>query len=274
MCSFFSRCAIRNYFKIKILIHRLYLRLSLNEILIRPVVYSPPEKSSIVGNMNNSLLNKRLLVEEGIHYRPMHLEDVHNAAKCFVSSFQREPMVKSLGIKESEFLPFAQTCCSQAIEDGTGLVAIDDITGKMAGFTILQDALQEMEMNIEEHKNLLPIFEMLGQLQSKYILEKNITMPGEVVVSFVTGVEPEFQGQKVALILFGQSLELAKRKGFKKMITEVTGRLSQNGVRRRYAFTSYASILYKEFLFDGQYVFGNIEDQTLSCMLMEKCLLN
>jgi len=58
------------------------------------------------------------------------------------------------------------------------------------------------------------------------------------------------------------------------MITEVTGRLSQNGVRRRYAFTPYASILYREFLFEGEAIFGNIEDQSLSCVLMEKSLLN
>ncbi|MFY8037839.1 MAG: hypothetical protein ACOVMQ_11760 [Cyclobacteriaceae bacterium] len=224
--------------------------------------------------MKEASILSQSLIEEGILYRIMQQEDLEGAAECFALSFQREPMVRQLGIQTEEFMPFAHVCCQQAIDQGMGLVAIDDATGKIAGFTILQDALDEISFDLTEHQNFLPIFEMLGQLQSKYIVDKKIINYGDVVVSFVTGVHAEFQGTKVAFLLFGQSLELAKSKGFKKMITEVTGRLSQNGVRRRYAFTPYASVLYREFLFDGQPVFGNIEDQSLSCVLMEKSLLN
>jgi GNAT superfamily N-acetyltransferase len=224
--------------------------------------------------MKETSILSQTLVEEGIHYRIMESSDLQAAAECFARSFQREPMVRQLGIQKEEFIPFALVCCQQAIEQGMGLVAIDESTNEIAGFTILQDALDEIQFDITAHQNFLPIFEMLGQLQSKYIADKKITAYGEVVVSFVTGVHPEYQGTKVAFLLFGQSLELAKAKDYKKMITEVTGRLSQNGVRRRYAFTPYASILYREFLFDGQAIFGNIEDQSLSCVLMEKSLLN
>ncbi len=224
--------------------------------------------------MKDASILSQSLIEEGILYRIMQQEDLDDAAECFTLSFQREPMVRQLGIQKEEFMPFALVCCQQAIDQGMGLVAMDDATGKIAGFTILQDALDEISFDLTEHQNFLPIFEMLGQLQSKYIVDKKIINYGDVVVSFVTGVHTEFQGTKVAFLLFGQSLELAKSKGFKKMITEVTGRLSQNGVRRRYAFTPYASVLYREFLFDGQPVFGNIEDQSLSCVLMEKSLLN
>lgn len=224
--------------------------------------------------MKELSISSQTLVEEGIRYRIMRPEDMTEAADCFACSFQREPMVRQLGIQKKEFLPFAHVCCQQAIDQGMGLVAIDEASGKIAGFTILQDALDEIQFDISEHQNFLPIFEMLGQLQSKYISDKKITAYGDVVVSFVTGVQPEFQGTKVAFFLFGQSIELAKSKSYKKMITEVTGRLSQNGVRRRYAFSPYASILYREFLFDGQPIFGNIEDQSLSCVLMEKSLLN
>ncbi|MBI3219002.1 MAG: hypothetical protein HYZ44_05795 [Bacteroidetes bacterium] len=224
--------------------------------------------------MKEASILSQTLVEDGILYRTMQSDDLNEVADCFARSFQREPMVRQLGIEKDEFMPFALVCCRQAIEQGMGLIAIDDATGKIAGFTILQDALDEIPFDISAHQNFLPIFEMLGQLQSKYISDKKIVSFGDVVVSFVTGVQPEFQGTKVAFLLFGQSLELAKSKNYKKMITEVTGRLSQNGVRRRYAFTPYASILYREFLFDGQPVFGNIEDQSLSCVLMEKSLLN
>lgn len=224
--------------------------------------------------MKEASILSQTLFQEGICYRIMQRNDLHEAANCFAMSFQREPMVRQLGIQKEEFIPFALVCCQLAIEKEMGLVAIDEVTEKIAGFTILQDALDEIEFDISQHQNFLPIFEMLGQLQSKYIADKKISAYGDVVVSFVTGVHPEFQGTKVAFLLFGQSLELAKSKGYKKMITEVTGRLSQNGVRRRYAFTPYASILYREFLFDGQPIFGNIEDQSLSCVLMEKNLLN
>ncbi len=224
--------------------------------------------------MKETSLLPQTLSEGGIRYRAMLENDLDEVASCFASSFQREPMVQQLNIQKDEFMPFALVCCQQAIEQGMGLVAIDEASEKIAGFTILQDALFEMPFDISQHQNFLPIFELLGQLQSKYIIDKKVEHQGEVVVSFVTGVSPEFQGTKVAFLLFGQSLELAKEKKYKKMITEVTGRLSQNGVRRRYAFTPYTSILYREFLFDGKPVFGNIKDQSLSCVLMEKSLLN
>jgi hypothetical protein len=224
--------------------------------------------------MIQSKENSAVLTEEGITYKLMDSSDLTEAAACFTNSFQREPMVKTLNISKEAFLPFAVASCKQAVEKEMALVAIDETTGKMAGFTILQDALEEIDFDSSAHTDFLPIFEMLGHLQSKYISEKNITQAGEVVVSFVTGVQSEYQGAKVAIQLFGQSIQLAKSKQYKKMITEVTGRLSQNGVKRRYAFTPYDSILYRDFSFEGQLVFSQIEDQSLSCVLMEKCLLN
>lgn len=222
-----------------------------------------------------SLVGIKPFIVEGVLYRNMEIHDIHAAAECFANSFQREPMVQSLGITAGEFMPFAEQCCEQATQDGMGLVAVDELTNKIAGFTILQDALAEMPEDIfVNHRNMLPIFEILEQLQNKYIAEKELTQQGEVVVSFVTGVNEEYQGTKIAFFLFGQSLELAKSKGYKNKITLVTGRLSQNGVRRRYSFTPYASVFYHDFQFEGKHVFKSIDDKNLSCVLMEKCLLN
>lgn len=219
--------------------------------------------------------NTETIIEEGIIYRPMRIEDLHVAAICFTESFQREPMVQSLSITFDDFLPFAEWCCEEAIHQKMGLVAVDELTNQIIGFTILQDALAEVpEEVLLDFECLLPVFIMLGGLQEKYLIENNTIMPGTVAVSFVTGVKKEYQGQKVSFNLFGQSLSVAKKAGYKKMITEVTGRLSQNAARRRFGFTPYASVVYHEFQLDGQNIFSNIEDSKLSCVLMEKCLLN
>lgn len=202
----------------------------------------------------------------------MEQQDLHTAADCFTHSFQREPMVRHLKIRKEDFNAFALVCCQQAIDQGLGLVAVENATQKIAGFTILQDALNELQIDLTAYPFLLPIFDMLGQLQGQYISDKNVTQSGEVMVSFVTGVYPEFEGSKIAFSLFGHSIELAKSKHYRKMITEVTGRLSQNGVRRRYSFTPYSRILYRDFLFEGNRIFHGLEDSTLSCVLMEKIL--
>ncbi len=216
-------------------------------------------------------LVKTHLIETGIHYRSMQASDLESASLCFAVSFQREPMVQCLGISVEEFLPFARICCQLAIEQGLGLVAFDEQEGKIAGFTILQDALLEIpEDTFTGHGNLIPIFEILDRLQSNYIREKNISASGTVVVSFVTGVNLEYQGSKIAFHLFGQSMELAKALGFETMITLVTGRFSQNGVRRRYSFAPHSSIYYNDFQFKGETVFANLPDTKLSCMLMER----
>lgn len=214
----------------------------------------------------------QLLKDDAITYRLMHQQDLHASADCFTHSFQREPMVRHLKIQKEDFNSFALVCCQHAIHQGLGLVAVEDATQKVAGFTILQDALDDLQIDLGNYQFLLPIFEMLGQLQSQYISEKNVKQSGEVIVSFVTGVYPEFEGSKIAHSLFGRSIELAKSRHYQKMITEVTGRLSQNGVRRRYSFTPYSSVLYRDFLFEGKRIFDGLEDSTLSCVLMEKNL--
>ncbi len=212
------------------------------------------------------------LKDHAITYRLMEQQDLHTAADCFTHSFQREPMVRHLKIRKEDFNAFALVCCQQAIDQGLGLVAVENATQKIAGFTILQDALDELQIDLTAYPFLLPIFDMLGQLQGQYISDKNVTQSGEVMVSFVTGVYPEFEGSKIAFSLFGHSIELAKSKHYRRMITEVTGRLSQNGVRRRYSFTPYSRILYRDFLFEGNRIFHGLEDSTLSCVLMEKIL--
>lgn len=210
------------------------------------------------------------LKDHAITYRLMEQQDLHTAADCFTHSFQREPMVRHLKIRKEDFNAFALVCCQQAIDQGLGLVAVENATQKIAGFTILQDALNELQIDLTAYPFLLPVFELLGQLQGQYISDKNVTQSGEVMVSFVTGVYPEFEGSKIAFSLFGHSIELAKSKHYRRMITEVTGRLSQNGVRRRYSFTPYSRILYRDFLFEGKQIFHGLEDSTLSCVLMEK----
>lgn len=210
------------------------------------------------------------IIDKTVEYRPMEPSDIEGSARCFAESFQREPMVKCLRIGVGQFLPFAKACCELAVKQQMGLVAVNLSVREVAGFTILQDAMEDAAFDLDLCAPLLPIFAMLGTLQNDYLTAKKITQKGIVVTSFVTGVAKQYQGSKVAHQLFGQSIQLAQLKGYKVMITEVTGRFSQNGVRRRYAFNTYSSSLYKDFVFEGKRVFEDIDDDTLSCMLMEK----
>jgi len=212
-------------------------------------------------------------VKEGIIYRILNFSDVSAASECFTTSFQREPMVKAIGICKDDFLPFAELCCFEAAKTEMGIVAENLSSGKIIGVSILQDCLaDDLEFDLNNFNILRPIFGILGMLQEEYIIDKKIQTKGEIAVSFVTGIDKDFEGQGISLELFAQSMNLAVQKGFQSMITQVTGRLSQNAARRRFNFSEYSKILYHNYEFNGKKVFEKIEDKLLSCVLMERAL--
>lgn len=211
------------------------------------------------------------ILEEGVTFGLLQENQISQAAECFTLSFQREPMVKALEIPYQNFYDFAFEVCKKAFEQDMALVALDN--EKVVGISILQDALEDGLVFGELHERLDIIFSLLGGLQQKYIDDYHITQKGEVIVSFVTGIDKDFEGKNISLPLFSRVIEQAKHLGFRKMITEVTGIYSQNTVKKRFQFKPLFEIRYKDFEYKGEKIFEKFpEGSNPTCVLMEKVL--
>jgi len=213
-----------------------------------------------------------IIRERGFVTRIIQESDVQEAAICFAESFQREPMVLTLGVTLDEFLPFAEMCCTEAARTGMGVVIEDEVTGDIAGFALLNDAIQDSVEEVEISEKLIPCFTLLDTLLLNYIDDKQIYITGEVCVTFAGGAKKKYEGKGLGLYMMHGLIEIAKKKGYHTMISEVSGRFSQNLVGRRFKFTTHSKIKYHDFEFDGQRIFQGIPDEKLECILMERNL--
>ncbi len=213
-----------------------------------------------------------IIRERGFVTRVIQEKDIQEAAICFAESFQREPMVAALNVTLEQFIPFAEFCCAEAARTGMGVVIEDEITGDVAGFALLSDAIQEPVSDALVPENLIPCFALLDTLLLKYIDDKEIFITGEVCVTFAGGAKKKYEGKGLGLYMMHGLIEIGKRKGYHTMISEVSGRFSQNLVGRRFKFSTHSKIAYHDFEFDGERVFQSIPDKKLECVLMERNL--
>ena len=79
----------------------------------------------------------------------------------------------------------------------------------------------------------------------------------------------QFARKGIASALFRICANLARDRGFKRCVTECTGRYSQTAARKA-GFQERARLAYRDFLFDGRSVFARIEAPHTYLILFER----
>lgn len=217
-------------------------------------------------------MNNIVLKGKELNYGLLTQEYVADAAKCFTDSFQREPMVKALNIPFKDFYDFAIGVCESACLSQTAAIAIEPVSNKVVGISVIQDALEEEEIdNIPVGLDM--IFSVLGSLQQRYIEENEIKEKGKVAVAFSLGVDKDFLGIGIAHLVFEQTIKQAVSLGYSKMIGEASSINSQSLLGDKFGFKGIYSIRYKDFEYKGEKIFEKFpEGVNPTCLLMEKIL--
>lgn len=204
-----------------------------------------------------------------VYIVPLQKSDLEQTIRCMSSSFSQETMSQALGIDVNSYLTFAEMFCQRAIKYNLSLVAKDEKTGDVIGFTILEDFLSEFPNIDGIDSRFIPIINLINELDEWYI--KNYTVKlGEILHIFMTGIYEEYRGKGIAHQLMEKTFQVAKNNHFQKIIAECTGAVTQH-IRAKYGFKTLKEIDYQTFVYNGELIFKNIKDIP-TCKLMLKTL--
>jgi GNAT superfamily N-acetyltransferase len=215
-----------------------------------------------------------MLENNGIVYEIFQEKDLDNTIACIVDFFPTsETLCKALGITKDEYYPLAEMICRKAVKDGLSHIAKDSSTGEVTGFRISEDfnpeSNEETNLIFERVVKFHPILGLLAQLEHQYMSIQSIE-PCPTLHYLMVGVKESYRNHNIAKNMMLENQKLAKTRGFKKVIGEFTGIISQHNAFKL-GFKEVIAIYYRDYEYQGSRIFSHI-DSPPKCILMEKIL--
>jgi ribosomal protein S18 acetylase RimI-like enzyme len=211
-------------------------------------------------------------VQEPLGYEVAKPFDAEEVVRLLAAVFsQSEPPAVAMDLSFRDLEQFLQSLAPRAIADGLTLVARSRYTRKLAGVLLTDDFASPPALDLRQiSSKVLPIFSLLETLDAQFRKGTTIS-PGEYLHLFMLAVDGQFAGRGIGQELVKACLANGFRKGYRKALTEATGRVSQH-VFRKQGFTDRFSVSYRDFLYEGKAVFASIQGHE-SAILMERSLV-
>jgi hypothetical protein len=184
---------------------------------------------------------------------------VAEAAVVVAKAITREPMTKVLGLTDAQVYADLVNVVEKLAPDNMSLVAIDESSDEIVGVVVNKDyTVAPVNPDIEIGDSL-PIFTLLGTLNSLPAEASNAN-PGEVFHLFIMAIDGDKANQSVGSQLSEQVLKTAKTMGYRKLATETTGPISQHIARNKFGAREVACIKYADFEFNGHKIFKDVTE--------------
>ncbi|ETW92076.1 MAG: hypothetical protein ETSY1_45285 [Candidatus Entotheonella factor] len=169
------------------------------------------------------------VVRNGVVYDILKIGDVSGASRCLAITFSTgEPMAKSLGITEEEFLVFAEILCKRAVKEELSIIARCQKTDHIIGCCIAEDFTTEILGDLKEiNPNFIPIFALLNELDEKY-KKQHMIQKNEILHGLMLGVLKTYSRLDIGKNLTELVCALGKARGYKAAITEATSPITQH----------------------------------------------
>lgn len=211
----------------------------------------------------------RFQESSGVQYGVFELSDQDEMASLLAETFSRyEPPALALGLTAEEFEPQVRRFGPAVAAEGLTIVARSAATGEMVGASLATDFTAPPPAGGEPpSEKFLPVFTLIDQLDAQYQRDKTIE-PGKYLHLLLLGVARPFMGQQVAQHLVAACEDNARRKGYRVVVTEATGSVSQH-IFRKQGYTARFEISYQEYRYQGSPVFASIEGHS-GMILMDK----
>ena len=199
----------------------------------------------------------------------------HDAiVRVLSESFCREPMAEALGMSASTLLPMIERLMPECIGNGLSAIAVPENEPQtVAGVCLSRDFKSPLPEGIPgEFPWLLPIGHALMTVTQAYAAKRRHLKAGDAVELWMVAVaERRFARRGVASRLFRVCASLAREHGFKRCVTECSGRYSQIAAERA-GFKEAARLAYRQFRFDGRAVYAAIDAPHTHLALYERDL--
>ncbi|HZM36234.1 MAG TPA: GNAT family N-acetyltransferase [Burkholderiales bacterium] len=194
-------------------------------------------------------------------FRYFNASDVPGSeiVRLLAESFAREPMALALGAGAPELAGLIERFMPECRTNGLSVVAVpEDGPDVLAAAFLTRDFKARLpEGVLEDFPWFLPVGEALMRVGEAYETRHPGLAPGDAADLWMVGTDPRFAGRGIAARLFRICAELARENGFRRCVTECTGRFSQKAAERA-GFSEVSRLSYGDFRFDGRAVFAAV----------------
>ena len=172
-----------------------------------------------------------------------------------------EYLIKGCNFTYEEFEPFCRIYCEASIVNKLSIIALDDATGELVGYSINEDpntsdsVSPDFLLDVSDKYHIL--FSVLNDLNTKFL---NVEMtPGNSLHLYLLGVNPEFQGKGIGKTLVHVTEMVARDRGFNYILVEATSP-GTKPICEKLGYESLGNIPYKDYEYKGAKIFSEITD--------------
>ena len=228
------------------------------------------DKSYLVSQSTGQGDQKDLVMGVKVVISTATLDDFHEVVACLNSTFcAAEPTSTALKLTTPMLSPFVEVFGKRSIMQKNTFIA-KDAHEKFIGGLIAEDfALEDPDDPTIYSDELAPVYAIVDILDHWY-KERHTVEPGSIFHILMMGVFPEFSGQSIGEQLIISAENFARKQGYKGIIAEATGPVSQK-IFSKSGYETIFKVKYREFIFKEKHVFSNITDCE-SCDLVFKAL--
>jgi ribosomal protein S18 acetylase RimI-like enzyme len=214
----------------------------------------------------------RFMFRDPVDYSVAKTSDAEEMVRLLAMVFsESEPPAVAMGLSFRDLEQFLQLLAPRAIADGLTVLARSGDTGKLAGVLLTDDFASPPALDLSQvSSKFLPILSMLETLDEQFRQGRTICA-GEYLHLFMVAVDGQFAGRGIGHGLVKACLDNGLRKGYRKALTEATGRVSQH-VFRKQGFADRFRVSYRDFRYEDKVVFASIQEHE-NAILMDKSLV-
>lgn len=200
------------------------------------------------------------------HILPLNEEYAQQTAHILAKSFMDEPMQTVLDTTYEDILEFMEHTVRHAIPAGLSVIAVDTATDQVVAANINKDLLEEpIGENDPFSDRLLPIFMLLDELDQFYHNHYEV-QPGAIHHNLMMATDSSYRNQDLSNQFFKACTDIAREKGFKTMLTELTGPVSIHVATQKLGYEVVHELKYADFCYNDTYPFKAIQGA-------DKCVL-
>jgi len=203
-----------------------------------------------------------------IEYRLLDQDSFQASLDCIVEVFLKsEPITSLMKVGVGEFLPFASGLLRHALGQGLSWVAVDRITGEVAGIRVTTKLDEDFEPRVSFGPKMDVVVEFLSSVseQGRPLLACS---PKKSVHSHMVAVDSRYQGLGVAKTLLERASFWAWWKGYETSVGEVTSAFNQRILSKIPSYKAIHRVSYQEFQKDGRRPFEALKDHS-ECVLFQ-----
>jgi len=183
---------------------------------------------------------------------------------------ESEPPARAMGLSSQELEQFLEEVAPTVIPLGLTVIARTVDTGAIAGALFTEDFGDLPRIDpCRISPKFLPIFALLELLDEQFRKDAIITR-GKLLHLFMLAVDQQFAGRGIGQELIKACIENGFRRGYRRALTEATGKTSQH-IFRKTGFLQRFSVNYRSFLYDNKLVFACIQEHE-AAMLMDRSI--